>query len=50
MLLIMFVHNYGVGYEDIGYNNDDVETPHITGLSERGIIFDNSYTMPASTQ
>ena len=38
-----------LGFNDIGYNNADVITPHINELAANGVILDKNYAQPFCT-
>ena len=43
--VIMFVAD-DLGYNDIGWNNEKVNTPYLDELSKEGIILDPHYAQP----
>ena len=46
---IVFILADDYGYNDIGYHNQDILTPHLDTLAGEGVILEQSYVQPVCT-
>uniref|UniRef100_T1J5M1 Sulfatase N-terminal domain-containing protein n=1 Tax=Strigamia maritima TaxID=126957 RepID=T1J5M1_STRMM len=46
---IIFILGDDIGYNDVGWNNPNIQTPHMNKLAKEGVILDHFYAMPLCT-
>ena len=46
---VVFILADDYGYNDIGYHNPDILTPHMDSLASEGVTLEQSYVQPVCT-